>query len=81
LSHDVYHLGSGGASPLRRFVEAVQERCSGADITMEGGLDFFENADPRYCRMDISRARSDLGYDPEFTPEAAVADYLTRVSN
>lgn len=80
LSHRAYHLGSGRAAPLRAYVDAARERCPDARIDAEGGLDFFDQLHPRYCRLDISRARADLGYEPQYDPETAVEDYLSRIA-
>lgn len=79
LTYRAYHLGSDQAAPLRAYAESVQSSCPSAEIEIEGGLDFFDQTHPRYCRLDISRARSDLGYEPQFGPEAAVEDYLRRI--
>lgn len=79
LAHSAYHLGSGRAVPLRAYVEAVRERCPDARIEAEGGLDFFEQPHPSYCRLDVSRARTDLGYEPRYAPDEAVEDYLQRL--
>lgn len=79
LSNRAYHLGSGQAVPLRAYVEAVRERYPDARIEAEGGLNFYERTHPSYCRLDVSRARTDLGYEPQYGPDEAVEDYLQRL--
>lgn len=77
-SHGVYHVGSGEAVPLRAFAGALR-RETGADVTVEEGLDYRGTAEPTYCRLDISRARADLGYEPAYTVDRAVRDFLDRL--
>lgn len=79
LTHRAYHLGTGEAPTLRAFVDFVRKRRPDATIEAEGGLDFFDQSSPRYCRLDISRARTDLGYEPEYPVEAAINDFLERL--
>lgn len=78
FDYAAYHIGSGSTTSLWEFAEALEERTS-ATVTVEGGLNFYGHEEPTYCRLDISRAKSDAGYDPEFAVSAAVGDYLDRL--
>jgi UDP-glucose 4-epimerase len=78
LTHPVYHLGSGAAVPMRAVGAALRER-TGASVTVADGLDFYDRGAPTYCRLDVSRARADLGYEPAFPVERAIEDYLDRL--
>lgn len=77
-SHAVYHIGSGRAVALREFVDALRRETE-ATIHVEGGLNHRDADDPSYCRLDISRARTDLGYEPSYPASRAVEDFLDRL--
>jgi UDP-glucose 4-epimerase len=78
LAHAAYHVGSGEAVSIRTFAEALREYTD-AQIEVEGGLNYRDAAEPSYCRLDISRARADLGYEPTYPVERAVRDFLRRL--
>ena len=74
LGHTEYNIGSGRSATLNDFAEAVRRLVPGAQVEVGPGI---SEEKPNYsCIYDISRARKDLGYEPRFTPEAAIADYL-----
>lgn len=77
-SHTAYHIGSGRAVSLREFVEVLR-RETDATIHVEGGLNYRDSDEPSYYRLDISRARTDLGYEPSYPVERAVRDFLDYV--
>jgi nucleoside-diphosphate-sugar epimerase len=79
LTHAVYHIGSGEAVSIRTFAEALREQTD-APIEAEGGLNYRDADEPSYCRLDISRARADLGYEPAYPIERGVRDFLKRLS-
>ena len=78
-SHTAYHIGSGQAVSLYDFAEVLR-RETDATIHVNGGLNYRDSDDPSYCRLDISRARVDLGYDPSYPVDRAVRDFLDHVS-
>jgi UDP-glucose 4-epimerase len=41
-----------------------------------GGLNFYGFAYPATGVYDISRARAELGYEPQYDLEKGIADYL-----
>lgn len=77
-SHAVYHVGSGEAVTLRAFADALR-RETDADVTVESGMNFRGAEPPTYCRLDVSRARADLGYEPAYPVDCAVADFVDRL--
>lgn len=78
LTHRAYHIGSGEAVPIRVFAEALREHTD-ATVEVEGGLNYRDADRPSYCRLDISRARADLGYEPAYPVERGVRDFLDRL--
>jgi len=74
---DAYNISSGIGVTLREFAEAARTHVPNIDFRIGPGLDFF-NAGVRYAGiLDNSRARFDLGFEPEFGIESGVAAYLT----
>lgn len=46
-----------------------------ADVEIGPGLDPMQLGMVGYSRLDISRARSELGYEPAYPLELAIPDY------
>jgi UDP-glucose 4-epimerase len=75
---DAYNIGSGEAPTLREMVEIVKELVPGADLRVgpgpyrhAGGIAVVPKG-----ALDISRARSVLGYAPRFTLRKGLEDYV-----
>jgi UDP-glucose 4-epimerase len=79
LAHDVYNIGSGVTYTLHDVAAAVRSQIPDAQIAVGGGLDPLHMGVNCYGALDSSRARTDLGWEPRFDLEAAVADYLKRL--
>jgi len=79
LSYPAYHIGTGELNSLRDFATVLRDVCPDASITVEGGLDPQEKDHPVYARMDASRARSDLGFEPAYGLEGGIRDYVERL--
>ncbi|MFB6160549.1 MAG: NAD-dependent epimerase/dehydratase family protein [Haloferacaceae archaeon] len=79
LNYPVYHLGTGELASLRDLAAVLRDECPEATITVEGGRNPLEKDYPNYARMDISRARTDLGYEPQYDLAAGVRDYVRRL--
>lgn len=77
-AHAVYHVGSGETVTLRAFADALRAETDAA-VTVEGGTNFRDADPPTYCRLDVSRARADLGYEPAYPVDRAVADFVEKV--
>lgn len=72
----VYNLGAGRASTLGDFAAAVRARIPEADIAIEDASTSGTPIDPAAHALDISRARSELGYAPEVATEQALVDVM-----
>jgi UDP-glucose 4-epimerase len=75
LEHRIFNIGTGEGSTLARAAEVIARLVPRAEIEVGPGLDYGTGAG-RYCIFDISRARAELGYEPEFDHEAGIRDYL-----
>ena len=70
----VYNLGSGQARSFNELVD-VLNRSLGTDFKP----DYIENPHAHYqnfTQADLTRVRTGLGYDPKYTLETGVADYM-----
>jgi len=70
----IYNLGSGEA---RSFNDLVQILNNSLGTKFEP--DYFDNPHPHYqnfTQADLEQVRIGLGYEPEFSFEAGVADYM-----
>ena len=72
----VYNIGSGKAHTLGDLAAAIRKQIPKADITVGPGDNFLGMPYPPHGIYDISRARSELGFDVQYDLDAAVADYL-----
>ena len=72
LPHQVYNLGSGTLTTVEDVEEALRKIFPGVQIT-RGKLT------PARPRMDITRARSELGFNPEYKLEAGLRDYFAEL--
>lgn len=79
LNYPAYHIGTGRLNSLKDFANVLRDGCPDATITVEDGFNPQNQDHPLYARMDISRAQSDLGYEPEYTLRDGVRDYLDRI--
>jgi UDP-glucose 4-epimerase len=71
----VYSIGTGRTSSLLDIEAAVRAHFPDADIEIGPGLD-FKSLPNSYYRYDITRARTELGFEPQFDIQSAVDDYL-----
>ena len=72
----VFHIGSGRTYTLNDFADAIRAVIPGAQIEVGPGLDPRGMGPLAYYALDISRARRELGYEPQYPPEAAIRDWL-----
>src|SRR5687768_13741397 len=72
LKHQVYNLGSGTLTTVADVENALGSMFPDVKIT-RGKLT------PARPRMDITRARSELGYNPEYKLEAGLRDYVAEL--
>ena len=72
----VYNIGSGVGRSLNDFAAVLRKLVPGADIKIGPGLNFLGMPYPPHGVYDISRAKDELGFAPEYDIERGVADYL-----
>lgn len=72
LPHNVYNLGSGTLTTVENVDAALTAIFSGIPIK-RGKLT------PARPRMDITRARTELGFNPEYKLEAGLRDYIAEL--
>ena len=72
----VYNVGSGEGLTLNDMAAAIRKRIPRADIAIGPGDNFLGMPYPPHGVYDVSRARAELGFKPEYDFDAAVADYV-----
>ena len=79
LKHRVYNLGSGRITGPAELAEAIRKVAPGVPVAVlsESKMDFrWNHTNP----LDITRARTDLGYEPQYDIEKGVADSVSELS-
>ena len=74
LKSGIYNLGSGQARSFNELVQ-ILNGCLGTTFEPE----YIENPHAHYqnfTQADLTNARKELGYEPQFSFEAGVADYM-----
>jgi UDP-glucose 4-epimerase len=72
LPHQIYNLGSGTLTTVQDVEIAIGKIFPGINIS-RGKLT------PSRPRMDITRARTELGFNPEYRLEAGLRDYVAEL--
>ncbi|MGH7906779.1 MAG: NAD-dependent epimerase/dehydratase family protein [Candidatus Binataceae bacterium] len=72
----IFHIGSGQPHSLLELASILREFYPKADIEIGPGLDFLSLGHMLYSVHDISRARDELGFEPQFDLRAGVRDYI-----
>ncbi|MBI4280515.1 MAG: NAD(P)-dependent oxidoreductase [Armatimonadetes bacterium] len=70
----IYNIGGGRAVTLRQAAETVRRALPGARIEVGPGESFSDEGEQYHPPLDITRARREIGYEPQFPLEAGVAD-------
>lgn len=68
--NEVYNVAVGDSTTLNELFAAIQSRVSSARVKPTYGE--FRQGDVRHSKADISKARSRLGYQPQFTFQGGV---------
>jgi UDP-glucose 4-epimerase len=68
----VYNIGTGETSTMTQAAEILRELSPGSKITVGPGLMTAKHL----CRLDITRARTELGYAPRYPLRAGLRDCL-----
>src|SRR5579871_6362078 len=76
LTHRVFNIGSGVGGTLNDFAAVLRRHLPKADIRIGPGLNFLGMPYPTHGIYDISRAKAELGFNPQYDLEHGIADYL-----
>jgi UDP-glucose 4-epimerase len=76
----VYNIGTGVGVTLRDFERVIKKHIPSAVFEIGDGLNFYGFAYSATSVYDISRAKSELGYAPEYDLERGIADYLAALN-
>ena len=76
LKSRVFNIGTGVGVTLKDFATVIRKHIPNAQMEIGDGLNFYGFAYPATGVYDISRAREELGYKPEYDLERGIADYL-----
>lgn len=79
--YSAYNIASSQGRTLQDFSDAVREIIPEADIEIGPGLDFFDMGVNYYAVFDTSRAREDFGFEPRFSLEESVQDYISTMQH
>ncbi|MEU1950141.1 NAD-dependent epimerase/dehydratase family protein [Streptomyces sp. NPDC059474] len=71
LNHRTYNVGSGRATTNAQLIEAIKKAAPEA-----AQVDLPTGGDTPPMVLDISRLQEDTGYQAEYDPERAAADYI-----
>jgi UDP-glucose 4-epimerase len=72
----VYNIGTGVGHTLEDIARVIRNFLPNADIEIGPGLNFLGMPYPACGIYDISRARAELGYAPQYDLDRGIADYL-----
>lgn len=75
LVNRIFHLGTGQGVTLKDMVKVLEAIFGDIDVRIGPGLDYMGTG-KFYGVYDISRARNELGYDPQFNLEKGIKDYI-----
>jgi len=76
LTHRTFNIGTGVPSSLLDFAESVRKIYPDFEAEIGPGLDPIEIGFNCYNVYDISRAKGELGYRPQYNIDNGVADYI-----
>jgi nucleoside-diphosphate-sugar epimerase len=74
--HSLFNIGVGVGYTLLDFARAVKKIYPKADIEIGPGLDYLMKGYNTYSVFDISRAKKELGFTPQYDVEKGVVDYI-----
>ncbi len=77
LSQRLFNIGSGTMHSATEVAQTVRKVLPDADIEINAGLSELEQSDMRARGMlDLTAARQQLKYEPQFSLEAGIRDYV-----
>lgn len=76
--YDVYHIATGEAPSLAEIVDIIKELVPDADLAIgPGPYRFVDGTEAvRKGALDITRARTELGYEPRYPIKDGLAAYI-----
>lgn len=81
-SYSTYHIGSGDLHNFGDFGSVLEREYPDSNVIIDQDLSFEDHGSSLLnCLLDISRIKSDTGFEPKFTPAMAIEDYDNRVAN
>ena len=72
----VFNVGLGRGITLREFAEVLKRLYPASRIVTQSTLPGFQQALQNRCVFDISAAKKQLGYSPEFDVEKGIREYV-----
>ncbi|MEI9477924.1 MAG: NAD-dependent epimerase/dehydratase family protein, partial [Deltaproteobacteria bacterium] len=76
VKHRFFNIASGKGCTIRDIAEAIKKFYPNAIFNIGPGFN-FRGIEIKYsCVYDISRAREELGYEPKYSLEEAMKDYI-----
>lgn len=76
LTDRIFNIGTGIGVTLKDVAGVLRRHMPNAVIEVGAGLNFLGSPYPMAGVYDISRARQQLGYTPQYDLERGIADYL-----
>ena len=76
LNSRLFNIGTGTGVTLKDFATVIKKHIPNAQMEIGDGLNFYGFPYPATGVYDITRARTELGYQPEYDLEKGIADYL-----
>jgi nucleoside-diphosphate-sugar epimerase len=76
FSYSLFNIATGVGVTLMDFARVVKNLYPSAEIEIGPGLDFLMKNHNTYSVFDIGRARTELGFYPQYDVEKGVADYV-----
>jgi len=70
----VYNIGGGRPLTLRAAADAVRRVLPSARIEVGPGVAGAPDGQAHHPPLDITRARAEIGYEPQFTLDQGIAD-------
>ena len=74
LNSSAYNIGTGRGAAVEDFAEEVRRLLPGASVEVRSGVSGGKSTSN--CIYDISQAKQDLGYSPQFTLRKSIEDYI-----
>lgn len=74
-----FNIGTGKGVTLRDFAQVLGNLYPSARIEIGPGLDFRKGEKQSYCIFNISKAREQLGYSPDYDLERGIKEYIETI--